>query len=114
MMGLHMLTMGPTRPSEHFHQAREEAPPDMGWLGTHVLARDLNEHSDANGTGDGDYIWHCFHRSVHMDLESPDLIPRQGYILGVYGHFILLSLPQDLSRSCQSLWFHCGTNFLCG
>jgi len=52
---------------------------------------------DANGTGDGDHIWHCFHRSVHMDLESPDLLPRQGHILGIFGHFILLLLPQDLS-----------------
>ncbi len=49
---LHMLTMGSTPPSEHPHQAREEAPPDMGWLDSHVLVRDLNEHGDANGTGD--------------------------------------------------------------
>ena len=51
-----MLTMGSARPSEHPNQAREEAPPDMGWLDTHVLARDLNEHGDTNGTGDGDHI----------------------------------------------------------
>jgi len=29
MVGLHMLTMGSARPSEHPNQAREEAPPDM-------------------------------------------------------------------------------------
>ena len=40
-VGLHMLTMGLARPSEHPNQAREEAPPDMGWLDMHVLARDL-------------------------------------------------------------------------
>ena len=51
-VGLHMLTMGSTRPSEHPHQAREEAPPDVGWLDSHVLVRDLNEHGDANGNGD--------------------------------------------------------------
>ena len=51
-VGLHMLTIGSTHPSEHPHQAREEAPPDMGWLDSHVLVRDLNEHGDADGTGD--------------------------------------------------------------
>ncbi len=92
-----MLTMGSAGPSEHPNQAQEEAPPDMGWLDMHVLARDLNEHGDANGTGDGDHIWHCFHRSVHMDLESPVLLPRRGHILGVFGHFILLLLCLSVS-----------------
>ena len=79
----------------------KKPPSDMGWLHAHVLARDLNEHGDTNGTGDGDHIWHRFHRSVRMDLESPDLLPQQGHILGIFGHFILLSLPQDLSRSMR-------------
>ena len=47
----------------------------MGWLDLHVLVQDLNEHGYADETGDGDHIWHYFHRSLHIDLESPDLLP---------------------------------------
>ncbi len=47
---MHKFAVGAARPSEHPHQARKEAPPDMGWLDLHVLVRDLNEHGDANGT----------------------------------------------------------------
>jgi hypothetical protein len=69
----------------------------MGWLDSHVLVRDLNEHGDTNGTQDGDHIWHRLHKSLHMDLESPNLLPQKRYTLGVLGHFILLLLPQDIS-----------------
>ena len=36
-VGLHMFAMGTARPSEHPHQARKKAPPDMGGLDSHVL-----------------------------------------------------------------------------
>ena len=46
-----------------------------------------------------------------MDFESLVLLPRRGYILGIFGHFILLSLPHDLSRSCRSFRFIVGPIF---
>ncbi len=43
--------------------------PCLIWDGSnsHVLVRDLNEHGYANGTGDGDHIWHHFHRSLNVE-----------------------------------------------
>jgi hypothetical protein len=61
------------------------------------LVQDLNEHGDIDGTQDGDHIWHCLHKSLHMDLESLNILPQRRYTLGVLGHFILLLLTQDLS-----------------
>ena len=113
-MGLHMLTMGSARPSEHPNQAQKEAPTNMGRFNSHVLGRDLNEHGHTNGPGNGDHIWHCLHRPVHMDLESPDLLSRRRHILSVLGYLILFLLPQDIPRSCRSFRFHCGANFLRG
>ncbi len=85
-----MFAVGAARPSEHPHQAYKEALLDMGWLDLHVLVQDLNEHGDTNGTRDGGHIWHRLHKSLYIDLESPNLLPRRRYTLGVLGHFILL------------------------
>ena len=109
-----MLTLGPARPPEYPNQAQKEAPTNMGRFNSHVLGRDLNEHGHTNGPGIGDQIWHGLHRPVHMDLESPDLLSRRRHILSVFGYLILFSLPQDIPRSCWSLRFHCGANFLRG